>query len=264
MVDRALQLVVFDDHGFRRAAVAAALAEWAISFGLRIAEAPLSEAGFAPSAVDLEACRVAGGIVVLGGAPLGAPGVAAAIMRCGAVLGGLPMIVVMDEVSPIDITTVIELGVRGLIPTAMAPDVAIAAIQFVLAGGHYFPHAGLVPSRPVVAPAPVRLASERVDGAEPGPVASVVRAGAEEPEASRGQAEEEPILCLTPRQTDVLRSLARGLSNKGIARDLDLSEATVKIHVRHLIRKLGVGNRTQVALRASSLTAEPRGGPNLS
>jgi NarL family two-component system response regulator LiaR len=55
---------------------------------------------------------------------------------------------------------------------------------------------------------------------------------------------------LTERETDVLRLLAQGQSNKEIARHLYLVEDTVKTHVRHILSKLGVQSRTQAALYA--------------
>jgi signal transduction histidine kinase/DNA-binding NarL/FixJ family response regulator len=58
---------------------------------------------------------------------------------------------------------------------------------------------------------------------------------------------------LTVREDEVLHSIARGLRNKEIARELGLSEATVKYHVAHLFEKLGVGGRTEALLRAQKL-----------
>jgi NarL family two-component system response regulator LiaR len=55
---------------------------------------------------------------------------------------------------------------------------------------------------------------------------------------------------LTPREMDVLRLLARGYSNKEIARTLHLVEETIKSHVRHILAKLGVQSRTQAVLAA--------------
>ena len=60
----------------------------------------------------------------------------------------------------------------------------------------------------------------------------------------------EGMLSLTRRETDVLRGLCAGKSNKEIARDLDLQEVTVKLHVKTLSRKLGARNRTHAAMIA--------------
>jgi DNA-binding NarL/FixJ family response regulator len=56
---------------------------------------------------------------------------------------------------------------------------------------------------------------------------------------------------LTPRQKDVLRLLAKGKSNKEIARDLDLAEGTVKIHLAAVLRFLKARNRTEAAVLAA-------------
>jgi DNA-binding NarL/FixJ family response regulator len=73
------------------------------------------------------------------------------------------------------------------------------------------------------------------------------------------QAEEEaPAIDLsrfTPRQAEVLTLLAKGMSNKEIARELDLAESTVKIHVAAIFRELGARNRTQAVVLAQKLAA---------
>jgi len=58
---------------------------------------------------------------------------------------------------------------------------------------------------------------------------------------------------LSPREMDVLRLLARGQSNKEIARTLHLAEETIKDHVRHILAKLSVQSRTQAVLAAIRL-----------
>lgn len=58
---------------------------------------------------------------------------------------------------------------------------------------------------------------------------------------------------LTPREKDVLEHLARGESNKEIARALDLQIVTIKLHVRGICKKLDVANRTQAALKAQEM-----------
>jgi DNA-binding NarL/FixJ family response regulator len=60
----------------------------------------------------------------------------------------------------------------------------------------------------------------------------------------------EPRGGLTPREEEVLDLIRRGLPNKRIARELAISEKTVKAHVSHVLEKLGVTDRTQAALHA--------------
>jgi len=79
-------------------------------------------------------------------------------------------------------------------------------------------------------------------------VAQVHRDG-EEPVAPTGI----DLSRFTPRQADVLTRLARGLSNKEIARELELAESTVKIHVAAIFRELGARNRTQAVVLAQKL-----------
>jgi DNA-binding NarL/FixJ family response regulator len=58
------------------------------------------------------------------------------------------------------------------------------------------------------------------------------------------------LTTLTPRELDVLRALAAGRSNAEIARQMTLSEATVKTHVAHILQKLGLASRTQAVVLA--------------
>ncbi len=57
---------------------------------------------------------------------------------------------------------------------------------------------------------------------------------------------------LTPRQREVLGQLARGLPNKRIARELGLSESTVKVHLLAIYRVLAVRNRTEAVIAAQA------------
>ncbi|MPR09728.1 response regulator transcription factor [Microvirga tunisiensis] len=67
----------------------------------------------------------------------------------------------------------------------------------------------------------------------------------------------EPLLSdagmhkLSPREVEILGRLMRGEPNKVIAKRLDVTEATIKVHVKAILRKIGAANRTQAALWAT-------------
>ncbi len=64
-------------------------------------------------------------------------------------------------------------------------------------------------------------------------------------------AEADPAQSLSPRERQILAEIARGASNKEIARTLEIAEATVKIHVQHILRKLNLSSRVQAAVFAA-------------
>lgn len=105
-------------------------------------------------------------------------------------------------------------GIAGFVPKTSNGDVVEAAIRVVLAGERY------LPSR----------------------LLSVVAGSSHPPERSAAR--------LTERQRDVMRLIASGLSNKEVARELDLSPATVKVHAAAAIAALGATNRTDAVLAA--------------
>jgi two-component system nitrate/nitrite response regulator NarL len=55
---------------------------------------------------------------------------------------------------------------------------------------------------------------------------------------------------LTPRELEILSHIAEGQSNKAIARDLDISDGTVKLHVKSILRKMGMHSRVEAAVKA--------------
>lgn len=110
---------------------------------------------------------------------------------------------------------------RGYIPTSSNMDVALAALNLVAAGGSYMPvEAGI-----------------SVASAETRAAASQIRSNGHQ---------------LTPRETAVLRLLERGLANKNIGFELSMSESTVKVHVRNIMKKLRARNRTEAVALARS------------
>jgi DNA-binding NarL/FixJ family response regulator len=126
----------------------------------------------------------------------------------------LPVVVLSASLAPEDMQQALDGGATGFIPKTATGPVMLSALRLVLSGGVYVPPEMLAP--------PPR------------------------PEASG-----EPPL--TPRQIEVLRLLERGDPNKVIARELALSEATVKAHIGAIMRALGVRNRTQAVRAAREL-----------
>lgn len=110
----------------------------------------------------------------------------------------------------------IEAGAMGYLLKDASPDVLVSTIQNVFLERMSLPTDML----------------RKVMGAEQGA----------QPEPSQD--------ALTGREVDVLRCVGRGLSNKEIARELTVSTTTVRTHVSNLLRKLGMTNRTQLALYA--------------
>ena len=64
----------------------------------------------------------------------------------------------------------------------------------------------------------------------------------------RGRSETNPLSALSPRELDVLKALAKGRTNRQIARTLSVTEETVKSHVSSILAKLGLSDRTQAAI----------------
>jgi two-component system nitrate/nitrite response regulator NarL len=75
-----------------------------------------------------------------------------------------------------------------------------------------------------------------------------VQASADEPPA----ANDDPLASLSPREREIVEAIAEGHSNKVIARELGIAETTVKIHVQHILRKLGLTSRVQAAVLVSA------------
>ncbi len=104
-------------------------------------------------------------------------------------------------------------GAAGFVPKTLPAKSLVNAIRFMAAGEQFVP---------------AELLADPIDITEQHPIAQK----------------------LTNREMQVLEGLAEGKANKEIARDLDLSEPTVKLHVKNLYRKIGAANRTQAALIA--------------
>jgi two-component system nitrate/nitrite response regulator NarL len=128
----------------------------------------------------------------------------------------LPLVVLLPEDSLA--TEVWTLGIRGLLYRDADADILVAALQAVAQG---------------------------LAVLDPALAASILPAS-EEP---AGKLVED----LTAREMEVLQLVAEGLSNKAIARELEISEHTVKFHVNAILGKLGAQSRTDAVVRATRL-----------
>jgi DNA-binding NarL/FixJ family response regulator len=73
------------------------------------------------------------------------------------------------------------------------------------------------------------------------------------PQRSEKRQEEPPLELLTDRELEVLRLLGQGKHNSEVAQELGIGTGTIKVHVHHIISKLGVSDRTQAVVRAIDL-----------
>jgi len=144
-------------------------------------------------------------------------------MRCA--YPALPLLVMSATEDAQTVRALIDLGVAGFIPKSDQSAVILQAVRLVLAGGTY---------------APLRL---------------LTQAAGSTAATSRGAAVTPTVTGLTGRQREVLAQLARGLPNKLIARELGLSESTVKVHLLAIYRVLSVRNRTEAVVAAQAFVA---------
>lgn len=122
-------------------------------------------------------------------------------------------VVLMSGVATRDVANkAMEQGASGFIPKSTTAGSFVNAIKFVLSGERYFPF---------------DFGASETASAPTGIFAS-----------------------LSAREVQTLEQLCTGQSNKEIARNLGIQEATVKLHVKNVLAKLGVSNRTQAALLA--------------
>ena len=134
-----------------------------------------------------------------------------------------PVIVLSDRDDVDDVNEALTCGVRGYIPTSFEFEVAVAALRLISAGGTFVP-------------------------------ADALRSSAKQDTGFEGERRGLPDeLDLTPRELSVIDLLREGKPNKLIAAQLEMQESTVKVHVRSILKKLHVANRTHAASVANRL-----------
>ena len=157
-------------------------------------------------------------------------------------LGDVPLVVFSDNNDRKEVLSALNAGAQGFLYAGTDVHLAQQALSFILEGGSYFPTSKArqgrqTPTLQDFSGAPTELIAVRESAINAVPPPAVAA---------------WTSMDLTPRQKAVLERLSRGDSNKAIARRLGIREGTVKVHVRQIMRKLGVTNRTQVAVACTS------------
>lgn len=145
------------------------------------------------------------------------------------------MLLETDDTPPLDAHRLVLGGIQGRLNVEEPREVCLQAIQTVFHGDYWFPR-GLMSEL---------LRSFVMQQAES---AETQRAAKGDPDETAGQGLDP----LTPREEEVFIYLKRGLSNKQIARSLQLSPETIKIYVKHVCQKLGLRNRYEAPLATSN------------
>ncbi len=123
-----------------------------------------------------------------------------------------------------DLAAALRGGARGYLLKTMDSDMLVSAILHTMAGDS------------VVSP---EMTSKLVNA---------FQAGHSAPAVMTASAKPDPIHSLSPREREILDHVAKGASNKEVARALGIAETTVKIHVQHILRKLNLSSRVQAAV----------------
>lgn len=170
----------------------------------------------------------------IGGAVTSEKPVAEEIRQLREALPQIPLVILSDREEAPLILEAFRQGVQGYLPTTLNAPVMVSALFLVQAGGTFIPAAAL------------------------GIVSGDARSDATARETLIDQHYPTSTRCegtqhFTARQRQVLELLRQGKSNKFIAYELDIKESTVKIHIRHLMKKLHATNRTQAAILAERL-----------
>ena len=132
------------------------------------------------------------------------------LAQARAMAPGVPVAIISGTTQRDLAEAALQAGAAGFIPKTLASRAMVAAVHLMAAGDVF---------------APISLLMQ-------------------EPEIA------EALASLTRREMDVLKGICAGKANKEIARDLELQEVTVKLHVKTLSRKLGAKNRTHAAMIA--------------
>lgn len=134
----------------------------------------------------------------------------------------LPIVMLTTSTEENDLLSTLRAGAQGYLLKDMEPDELVLALRDIVAG------------KTVVAPDLAPILAKAVQGKT----------------TEEDIIDNSPFSDLTPRETEILGLLAEGQSNKAIARNLGISDGTVKLHVKAILRKLNVHSRVEAAVMA--------------
>ena len=154
------------------------------------------------------------------------PGLVDGLRRMARDRPDIPVIVVGDREESLHVLAILSYGARGYIPAGASVRMAAEALSLVMVGGVFAPAATLA------------------DASHAAPV----------PSADPGT-----LFGLTGRQIAVAEGIIRGKPNKIIAHELGLSENTVKVHIRGIMKRLKARNRTEIAFKLQTARPRPTG-----
>jgi len=221
-----MKVLIADDHALIRQGMAHALLDKSVASAIVEAEDKDSVIQQLESEPDID-------IVLL---DLFMPGTREFDLLCKLcdVYPELKVIVVSAAEEPHYMRKSIDYGAAGFIPKSASMDIMLSAIQLVKSGGIYIPP-GMMQTTAVS-----NRGEENPQYSDAGENSSNTENLSDVVEAAKN---------LTNRQKQVLALLARGMSNKEVARELSVSEHTVKIHVTAILRLFRASNRTEVVVK---------------
>ncbi|EIM30509.1 response regulator transcription factor [Microvirga lotononidis] len=219
-------VMILDVRSLRRAGLSSLLKAWAQSCGLTLMSSDLSDYDV------VENCKMF--VLSIGSSTLEDPIFVQKIKALQAQQPEAVFVALSDQDDPDEILRAFQIGFRGFIPTCLEPEIVFQVLTFLIKGGSFFP--------PAILQRFLSHSNIMLNGSG----SHKNEACADEARSAHG---------LTVRQQEVLELLRHGVSNKVIGRQLHMTEATVKVHVRQIMRKLGASNRTQAAVIISKDTS---------
>ncbi len=205
------ELLIIDSKRLRQASIRRLLDIWADAMGL-IVKVVVPDAPL-DTCCTPDNCEMT--IISVGGASIEDAQHQATIERVRTLMPQALLVIISDREDPKEICAAFKDGASGFMPTSLEPALAFQALSFIRSGGSFFPPSVLSSCFSKVTVNGVANASD-----------------------------------LTTKQENVFSLLRQGYPNKRIARQLGLSEATVKVHVRRIMHKFGAANRTELAVAA--------------